>query len=121
MTKKLTNAFIALIFIMGLSLLIYPSFSNYWNQRHQTRAIAGYEEKVENLTEKQYQKLWNDAILYNTNLKQTLSTLNDQEKKIYESTLDVTGTGMMGYVEIPKINVSLPIYHGQMLKSYRLR
>ena len=61
MTKKLTNAFIALIFIMGLSLLIYPSFSNYWNQRHQTRAIAGYEEKVENLTGKQYQKLWNDA------------------------------------------------------------
>lgn len=112
MTKKLTNAFIALIFIMGLSLLIYPSFSNYWNQRHQTRAIAGYEEKVENLTDKQYQKLWNDATLYNTNLKQTLSTLNDQEKKLYDSTLDVTGTGMMGYVEIPKINVSLPIYHG---------
>ena len=112
MTKKLTNVFIALVFIMGLSLLIYPSFSNYWNQRHQTRAIAGYGERVENLTEKQYQKLWNDAQLYNTNLKQTLSSLNDEEKKLYESTLDVTGTGMMGYVEIPKINVSLPIYHG---------
>lgn len=112
MLKKLSNIFIALIFILGLSLLIYPSFSNYWNQRHQTRAIASYEEKVENLTEKQYQKLWNDAISYNTNLKQTLHNLNEEETKLYENTLNVTGTGMMGYVEIPKINVSLPIYHG---------
>ena len=112
MFKKLTNVFIALIFITGLSLLIYPSFSNYWNQRHQTRAIASYEEKVESLTDKQYQKLWNDAINYNKNLKHTLHYLDDNEKKLYEQTLDVTGTGMMGYVEIPKINVSLPIYHG---------
>ena len=121
MTKKLTNAFITLIFIMGLSLLIYPSFSNYWNQRHQTRAIAGYEEKVENLTDKQYQKLWNDATLYNTNLKQTLSSLNDQEKKLYESTLDVTGTGMMVMWKSLK-SMSLFLYiMEQMLKSYRLR
>ena len=95
MKKKIINLFIGILFIAGLSLLIYPSFSNYWNQRHQTRAIAGYEEKVEDLTEKQYEKLW-----------------NDDEKKIYNETLDVTSTGMMGYVEIPKINVSLPIYHG---------
>lgn len=112
MKKKLINLFIALIFIIGLSLLIYPSFSNYWNQRHQTRAIAGYEEKVEDLTEKQYEKLWNDATLYNKNLRHTMYALNDDEKKVYNETLDVTGTGMMGYVEIPKINVSLPIYHG---------
>ena len=95
MKKKIINLFIGILFIAGLSLLIYPSFSNYWNQRHQTRTIAGYEEKVEDLTEKQYEKLWNDA-----------------EKKVYNETLDVTSTGMMGYVEIPKINVSLPIYHG---------
>ena len=95
MKKKIINVIIALLFVIGLSLVIYPSFSNYWNQRHQTRAIAGYEEKVEDLTEKQYEKLW-----------------NDDEKKIYNETLDVTSTGMMGYVEIPKINVSLPIYHG---------
>lgn len=52
MKKKIINLFIGILFIAGLSLLIYPSFSNYWNQRHQTRAIAGYEEKVEDLTEK---------------------------------------------------------------------
>ena len=112
MKKKIINLFIGILFIAGLSLLIYPSFSNYWNQRHQTRAIAGYEEKVEDLTEKQYEKLWNDATLYNKNLRHTMYALNDDEKKIYNETLDVTGTGMMGYVEIPKINVSLPIYHG---------
>ena len=112
MKKKIVNVIIALLFVIGLSLVIYPSFSNYWNQRHQTRAIAGYEEKVEDLTEKQYEKLWNDATLYNKNLRHTMYALNDNEKKIYNETLDVTGTGMMGYVEIPKINVSLPIYHG---------
>ena len=112
MKKKIVNVIIALLFVIGLSLVIYPSFSNYWNQRHQTRAIAGYEEKVEDLTEKQYEKLWNDATLYNKNLRHTMYALNDEDKKIYNETLDVTGTGMMGYVEIPKINVSLPIYHG---------
>ena len=112
MKKKIINVIIALLFVIGLSLVIYPSFSNYWNQRHQTRAIAGYEEKVEDLTEKQYEKFWNDATLYNKNLRHTMYALNDEDKKIYNETLDVTGTGMMGYVEIPKINVSLPIYHG---------
>ena len=81
MKKKIINLFIGILFIAGLSLLIYPSFSNYWNQRHQTRAIAGYEEKVEDLTEKQYEKLWNDAILYNQNLRHTMYALNDDEKK----------------------------------------
>ena len=111
MKKKIINLFIGILFIAGLSLLIYPSFSNYWNQRHQTKAIAGYEEKVEDLTLKQYEKLWNDAVSYNKNLRHTMYAL-DEEKNVYNETLDVTGTGMMGYVEIPKINVSLPIYHG---------
>lgn len=112
MKKKIINLFIGIFFIAGLSLLIYPSFSNHWNQRHQIRTIARYEEKVEGLTEKQYEKLWNDATLYNKNLRHTMYALNDDEKKVYNETLDVTSTGMMGYVEIPKINVSLPIYHG---------
>ena len=72
MKKKIINVIIALLFIIGLSLVIYPSFSNYWNQRHQTRAIAGYEEKVEDLTEKQYEKLWNDA----TVIQQKFKTYN---------------------------------------------
>lgn len=112
MKKKIINLFIGIFFIAGLSLLIYPSFSNHWNQRHQIRTIARYEEKVEDLTEKKYEKLWNDATLYNKNLRHTMYALNDDEKKVYNETLDVTSTGMMGYVEIPKINVSLPIYHG---------
>ena len=81
MKKKIINVIIALLFVIGLSLLIYPSFSNYWNQRHQTRAIAEYEEKVEDLTEKQYEKLWNDAVSYNKNLRHTMYALNDDEKK----------------------------------------
>ena len=93
MKKKIINVIIALLFVIGLSLVIYPSFSNYWNQRHQTRAIAGYEEKVEDLTEKQYEKLWNDATLYNKNLRHTMYALNDNEKKIYNETLMSQGQG----------------------------
>ena len=88
MKKKIINVIIVLLFVIGLSLVIYPSFSNYWNQRHQTKAIAGYEEKVEDLTEKQYEKLWNDATLYNKNLRHTMYALNDDEKKIYNPVFD---------------------------------
>ena len=105
MKKKIINVIIALLFVIGLSLVIYPSFSNYWNQRHQTRAIAGYEEKVEDLTEKQYEKLWNDAALYNKNLRHTMYALNDEEKNVYNETLDVTSTGMMGHITFTYRNI----------------
>lgn len=112
MVKKIMNVVVALVFIVGIGLLAYPTFSDWWNSQHRSQVIASYEKKVENLSDKEYKKLWNQAVTYNKELKYTNMTLSKAELKKYNKTLDVTGTGIMGYVEIPKINVSLPIYHG---------
>lgn len=105
---------LVIIFAAGLSLMLYPSFSNWWNQRHQTQAIAGYVAASNDLTKEQRQKMWDQAVAYNQKLSQkgTNFNLSEEEIKEYNSILDVTGTGIMGYVDIPKINISLPIYHG---------
>jgi sortase A len=86
-----------------------------WNSYHQSRAIAGYAETVNELDETDYEKLLADAEAYNATLlgkSEDRMTLSDEEQKTYESLLDVTGTGIMGYVEIDKIDVKMPIYHG---------
>ena len=105
---------LVIIFAAGLSLMLYPSFSNWWNQRHQTQAIAGYVAASNDMTKEQRQKMWDQAVAYNQKLSQkgTNFNLSEEELKEYNSILDVTGTGIMGYVDIPKINISLPIYHG---------
>lgn len=112
MVKKIMNVVVALVFIVGIGLLAYPTFSDWWNSQHRSQVIASYEKKVQSLSDKQYKKLWNQAVAYNKNLKYTNLNLSKAQTKVYNKTLDVTGTGIMGYVEIPKINVSLPIYHG---------
>ena len=105
---------LVIIFAAGLSLMLYPSFSNWWNQRHQTQAIAGYVAASNDMTKEQRQKMWDQAVAYNQKLSQkgTNFNLSEEELKEYNSILDVTGTAIMGYVDIPKINISLPIYHG---------
>lgn len=101
-------------FLLGLCLLLYPLISNYWNSMHQTRAIANYAAVVENAGESEKELMWNEAVLYNKELSSNTQIwkLTDKQREEYESLLDVTGTGIMGYVEIPKIHVYLPIYHG---------
>ena len=81
---------------------------------HQTRAIANYAAVVENAGESEKELMWNEAVLYNKELSSNTQIwkLTDKQREEYESILDVTGTGIMGYVEIPKIHVYLPIYHG---------
>ena len=108
------NLILVLAILGGFILLAYPSFSNWWNQRHQTRAVAGYVDQVANLSDEENKKLWKAAKAYNADLAKLPMhfELSDQEQKIYDQTLDVTGTGIMGYVQIPKIHVELPIYHG---------
>lgn len=115
MKERLTTIILILILIAGLSLLLYPELSNYWNQFHQSRAVASYNELVENLDNSEYEKFLEEAKAYNESLldKKTLfDPLNDEESERYYNTLDVTGTGIMGYIDIPSINVTLPIYHG---------
>ena len=106
--------FLILIFLVGLSLLLYPSVSDYWNSLHQSRAIASYAEEVANLNQDIYDKLWTAAQDYNASLLERENTylLNEKEKEEYEQLLDVSGLGVMGYIEIPSIDCSLPIYHG---------
>lgn len=112
--RDFTTIFLLLILLAGLSLLLYPSVSDYWNSFHQTRAIASYAEEVANLDDGRYEQLWQAAEAYNASLsgQDTVYALSEERKEAYESLLNVSGTGIMAYVEIPKIACSLPIYHG---------
>lgn len=114
MKKKLSNLILVLIFLTGVSLLVYPTFSDWWNSMHQSRAIAAYVDQVNTLDDAQYETMLEQADAYNQTLigKEDRYNLSDSELETYNSLLDVTGTGIMGYVVIPKINVRLPIYHG---------
>lgn len=105
---------IALIFLAGLGFLLYPTVSNLWNRAHQSRAIATYTKQVEKLDDSQNKEMLKAARKYNKSLlkKSDHWKLSKKDKKKYESLLDVSGTGIMGYIEVPKIDCSLPIYHG---------
>ena len=109
-----TTFILVLILLTGLSLLLYPSVSNYWNSLHQTKAIAKYAEDVVNLDNDTYDQLWQDAASYNQSLltRSNPYLLSDEQKAEYDRLLDVSGLGVMGYIEIPSIDCSLPIYHG---------
>ncbi|MDY2812581.1 MAG: class C sortase [Dorea sp.] len=112
--KNRSTIVLVLIFIVGLSLLLYPSLSDYWNSFHQSRAIATYAEAVADLDDADYEKMWQEAEEYNEQLKNKTNrwTMTEEEEEEYNRILDVGGTGIMGYIEIPEIKVSLPIYHG---------
>ncbi|MBQ9168355.1 MAG: class C sortase [Oscillospiraceae bacterium] len=114
MKKHLSTIFLILLFIIGLSLLLYPTFADWWNAFHQSRAIANYSEQVADMADDQYEELWNAAWDYNQSLLDRTNSFvqTDEQKAEYEALLNVGGTGIMGYIEIPSINVTLPIYHG---------
>lgn len=114
MQKHLSTFFLILVLLIGLSLLLYPSVSDYWNSFHQSRAIASYAEQVANLDNDTYDHLWEDARAYNRSLllRDNAFLLSEEQKADYVRLLDVSGLGIMGYIEIPSIDVSLPIYHG---------
>lgn len=102
------------ILLIGLSLMLYPSFADWWNSFHSSRAIASYEEQVANIDDAQYEELWDAARDYNQSLLHRPNDfiLSDEQQEIYKSLLDIGGNGIMGYIEIPTIDVMLPIYHG---------
>ena len=112
--KHISTIIIALIFLAGLGFLLYPTVSNLWNRAHQSRAIATYTKQVEKLDDSQNKEMLKAARKYNKSLlkKSDHWKLSKKGKKKYESLLDVSGTGIMGYIEVPKIYCSLPIYHG---------
>ena len=114
MRKHFTNFILMFILFVGLSLLLYPTASDYWNSHHQTRAITTYADNVAALDHARYEELLEAAIQYNEKLasQEPHYRLSEEEKEEYESTLEVSDTGIMGYIEIPEIDVKLPIYHG---------
>lgn len=112
--KNLPTMILILVFCIGLSLLLYPTLSDYWNSRHQSELIASYSEAVANIYEDQYEDIWQRARTYNEALAERGNNwiLTEEEKADYLSQLDIAGNGIMSYIEIPSIECSLPIYHG---------
>lgn len=119
--KKKSNALldvliaISAIFMIGaICLIAYPTFSDWWNRMHQSYAVASYVEQTEDLSGEEKQHMLDAAHAYNEALAANGDRwhLTDEQKQTYENTLDITGTGIMGYVTIPRIKVKLPVYHG---------
>lgn len=112
--KKLSSIMPIIIFIIGLFLLLYPTFSDHWNSVHQSRAIAGYSDAVASINQYDYDKLLREAHEYNQKIfeKGQDWKLSEAEYEEYNSLLNFSGNGIMGYIEIPSINVMLTIYHG---------
>lgn len=120
MKKKLNSILIALLFLAGLSLLLYPLVSNRWNSYRQSRLISSYTDGVEEKNGKNaidYDLEWQKAEAYNKNLLPmilpdsfAIAEMSDRDEA-YMACLNLNGDGIMGIVEIPKIDVKLPIYH----------
>lgn len=115
MKKHLSTILLFLVFGIGLCLLLYPTVSDYWNSFHQSRAISSYTDAVAKIDNEEYERIWTDAIAFNESLKmrsKSAFVLTEEEMRTYNSLLNVAGNGVMGYIEIPNINVSLAVYHG---------
>ena len=112
--KHFTTLLLVLIALVGIGLIAYPSFADWWNSFNQSRAVASYAGTVAQLDTAEYDRLISEAEEYNRKLAEggLKWKLTDAEREEYESVLDVTGTGIMGYIDIPSIKISLPIYHG---------
>lgn len=114
MKKNKTSIILIVTFLVGLGLLLYPTFSEYWNSLHQSKVITEYIEKSNAMDDKMYERLWAEALAYNEQIgKNGINwMLSDEEMEEYYTYLNVDDTGMMSYIEIPVIDCFLPIYHG---------
>jgi len=112
--NRISNIFLLLVFLTGLSLLLYPTVSDWWNSYHSSQAIVDYTEIVSQMDNERYDIIWDLADEYNASLV-NLSyrwTLTEKEKEEYYSQLNVSTTGIIGHIDIPAISCTLPIYHG---------
>ncbi len=114
MKRKMTNIFLAIGLLIGLSFLLYPTVSDTWNAHHQTQVIENYNDEIENLSDTQSKKLITDAQTYNEKLRSMTNrwNLSEQDLQEYDNILNIGSSGIMGYIEIEKINVKVAIYHG---------
>lgn len=113
MKKRISTGIMIMIFMIGLSLLLYPGVSNFWNSIHQTYAIVDYEASLEGLSPTDYTVYWEAAEDYNRELAGLEEPLKNYDQiDGYKAVLNVRNNGMIGYITIPDLNVELPIYHG---------
>lgn len=114
MKKQNSSTFLlVLAFFVGLFLLLYPSVSNWWNGRMQSRAILDYDAVVADMSHENYDAVFAEADAYNVALRSIPTPfINYEEVEGYYDILNVAENGVMGYINIPRINVELPIYHG---------
>ena len=112
-TGVISTIFLILILLVGLSVMLYPTISDWWNSKVQTRAIASYSQAVEELDDGEAELLLQQAKDYNKDLYNLPAPFtNCDQLSAYDSLLNISGTGIMGYITIPVIHVELPIYHG---------
>lgn len=114
MKKHLSTIFFGIIFLIGLLLVLYPTVSNFLSNREQKKVIREYSNIVNNMDKEEKEAMYNEAVDYNKEIyeKGMIDYSNPDAVQGYNDILDVSGTGIMGYISIPKINVELPIYHG---------
>ena len=113
MRKHKVVIFLTLGFLVGICILLYPAFSDYWNSKTQSRAITDYESVLEDLEPEDYTAIFEKAYAYNEELYETEFPLRDYKQVSgYYDTLRITDNDMIGYLKIDRIGVELPIYHG---------
>lgn len=112
--KHFSTLLLIVIFVVGLGLILYPTLSDYWNSFHQSKAISLYSESVADMDKEAYEKILNAAKAYNKNIadRGIKWTFTEEEEKEYEQVLKIDETSAMGYIDIPKIDCKLTIYHG---------
>ena len=112
--KKLPTILLVLVFLTGVALLLYPTFADWWNSFHQSRAVASYMDSVSELDTERYEEILAEADAYNQKLVETgiIWTLDEEQLEEYNKQLNINESGIMGYIDIPKISITLPVYHG---------
>lgn len=109
---SISTIVLVMILLIGIAIFFYPSVSDWWNSMHATRAIAGYVSAIEGMSAEEKEAVINIAREYNKTLPNGVDfELTEEEREEYDNLLDVTGTGIMGYVQISAIGVNLPVYH----------
>ena len=113
LNNRFSNFILSLMLLAGLSLLLYPSFSDYWNSFHSSKAISNYTQIVSDMDEEEYERILTEVYAYNASLlnRDNPYLLTDEMKEKYDALLNLDGSGAMGFVEIPCIDVEIPIYH----------
>lgn len=112
LSKTVTIILLSLFFV-SLCVLLYPSISQYWNSKVQSKAVSNYNDSLIEMNEQDYSRYLTDAKDYNRRLASlNYPLLEAKSIKGYESALNIQGNGIMGYISIDKIGVELPMYHG---------